>query len=444
MGSLRAAVLLVPSAVAGSLSYWQVQRMRSKVRRRVWRALVRCSLSPLPPHTHVPRSHHVPPPQKTPPKPRPPAPPQEAAVAQAREAMAALPLDLTRSGALSEALAGADHRHRRVRAEGSYLHGRSVFVGPRPLSVHPSEPAAQRRLRGVLSAPGSALKRGYLLVTPLELGPGEEEEGEGRRRRRGWFGGGGGRRAESSPRFVLVNRGWVPPEWRDLWPLAFPDAEEQEGLAPGNSADDRAAAAAALRDAQPRGRVRVTGAAQPDETPSAFVPRNAARHRREFFSVVASEIAEACGVWPRREGESGEEEGGVGGVGDGGAPPPPLVQVCYDDAPGGGGVLDPEGRGEHPTTRALPAELEAAARAAGGSAVAVGALAAERERRIAAAAGAARGASVFPLPKPASGLARFSTMPEDHAGYAAMWGLMSAGMAALALRRPRRIKGGGV
>ncbi len=71
----------------------------------------------------------------------------------------------------------------------------------------------------------------------------------------------------------------------------------------------------------------------------------------------------------------------------------------------------------------------------------------ERERRGAAAAGAALDVSVFPLPKPASGLVRFSTMPEDHAGYAAMWGLMSAGMAALALRRPRvrRMKGvGGV
>jgi len=400
---------------------------------------------------------------------------QEAAVEQAREAMAAPPLDLSDAGAAALA---SKEAHRRVAAEGTYAHGRSVFVGPRPLSVHPSEPAAQRRLRGVLSAPGSALKRGYLLVTPLELDgeEGEEEQGAGAGRRWGALLGGSGKRArpplsdleQERPRVVLVNRGWVPPEWRDLWPLAFGDdgatnegelvsgaaASAAAAAAPPPPLDEaaRLAAAAALREAQPRGRVRVTGVAQADETPSSFVPANGLRDRH-FFSVVASEIAEACGAWsPAAGGRSGGGGGGGGGaaavlsssLSSSSSPssPPPLIQVCYDDSPGGGGVLDSQGRGESPATRALPAELEAAERAAGGTAPPAGGAAAAAGARIAAAsaARAAAGVSVFPLPKPASGLVRFSIMPEDHAGYAAMWGMMSAAMGYLALARRR---GGG-
>jgi cytochrome oxidase assembly protein ShyY1 len=372
--------------------------------------------------------------------------------------MAAPPLELSADG-LDSATAEA---HRRVAAEGKYLHSRSVFVGPRPVPVPPSEPAAQRRMRGVLSAPGSAAKRGYLLVTPLEVGGAEGEEGGA-----GWLGGGWKRArrrvvgggdegedgADASRRVVLVNRGWVPPEWRELWPLAFGgDRQEEEGelviqgaasSSSSSSGEEQAAAkavaAAALRQAQPLGRVRVTGVAQPDETPSAFVPRNGgpgALDARHFFSVVAEEIAEACGVWS----SSSAAQGGGGGTlaPPPPPPPPPLIQVCYDDSPGGGGVLDPEGRGEKPTTRALPAEIEAAERRAGGTAL-PGEAAAEHERRIARAASARGGAgeavSVFPLPKPTSGLVRFSIMPEDHAGYAAMWGMMSAAMAYLALGR---------
>lgn len=52
-----------------------------------------------------------------------------------------------------------------------------------------------------------------------------------------------------SQRTVLVNRGWVPPEWRRRW---------REGVAAQ----------------QPAGRVAVTGVAQGSEDPSSFVPRN--------------------------------------------------------------------------------------------------------------------------------------------------------------------------
>jgi surfeit locus 1 family protein len=52
-----------------------------------------------------------------------------------------------------------------------------------------------------------------------------------------------------SKRTVLVNRGWVPPDWKKHW---------REGV----SAQ------------QPQGRVEVTGVAQGSEEPSSFVPRN--------------------------------------------------------------------------------------------------------------------------------------------------------------------------
>jgi len=48
---------------------------------------------------------------------------------------------------------------------------------------------------------------------------------------------------------VLVNRGWVPPDWKKQW---------QEGV----------------QQQQPGGRVVVTGVAQGSEDPSSFVPRN--------------------------------------------------------------------------------------------------------------------------------------------------------------------------
>jgi cytochrome oxidase assembly protein ShyY1 len=372
--------------------------------------------------------------------------------------MAAPPIDLGAAALPTEA-------HRRVAAEGAYLHAQSVFVGPRPVPVPPSEPAAQRRMRGVLSAPGSAAKRGYLLVTPLEVGAsGEEEEEEqtvggwarGWRRARRRLGGSGEEEQEQDGcRVVLVNRGWVPPEWLELWPLAFGEGKKegelvmiQEGGVGGAAEREeqaaKKAAAAALRDAQPRGRVRVTGVAQADETPSSFVPRNPGRpgsegrDRRHFFSVVAEEIAEACGVWSPAAAAAAASPPSSSSSSPPPPPPPLLVQVCYDDSPGGGGVLDPEGRGERPTTLALPAELEAAERRSSGAAL-QGEAAAEHERRIARAAARGRGdgASVFPLPKPASGLVRFSIMPEDHAGYATMWGMMSAAMAYLALVRRR-------
>jgi hypothetical protein len=46
----------------------------------------------------------------------------------------------------------------------------------------------------------------------------------------------------------------------------------------------------------------------------------------------------------------------------------------------------------------------------------------------------------FPLPKQADAVVKFSTMPADHANYAAMWGAMAAAMGVLAVRLVRRGK----
>lgn len=119
-------------------------------------------------------------------------------------------------------------------------------------------------MRDMLRVPG-AVKSGYLLVEPLTH--------EARRARAAvarWLRQPSGAQKPSFPSFthpwhrtltpsarpparskrtVLVNRGWVPPDWRANW-----------------------AAGAAAR--QPAGRVAVTGVAQGSEEPSSFVPRN--------------------------------------------------------------------------------------------------------------------------------------------------------------------------
>ncbi len=45
---------------------------------------------------------------------------------------------------------------------------------------------------------------------------------------------------------------------------------------------------------------------------------------------------------------------------------------------------------------------------------------------------------VFPLPKPQAALVKFPTMPQDHAGYATMWGAMAAVMGYMATQFVRR------
>ncbi|KAI8466985.1 MAG: SURF1 family-domain-containing protein [Monoraphidium minutum] len=184
--------MLVPSAVAASMCYWQLQRMKWK----------------------------------------------EGVVQEAQAAMREPPGDVF---ALDEL-----PRFRRCSAAGTYDHGRAVFVGPRPISFELSRSELRDPgMRAMLSEP-SAAKGGYLLIEPLKH--------------------------EASNRTVLVNRGWVPPDWRARW-------------------GDGAAAA------QPAGRVLVTGAAQGSEEPSGFVPRNEP-DRGNFFWLDVPGIAEACGLHP--------------------------------------------------------------------------------------------------------------------------------------------------
>jgi cytochrome oxidase assembly protein ShyY1 len=52
-------------------------------------------------------------------------------------------------------------------------------------------------------------------------------------------------------------------------------------------------------------------------------------------------------------------------------------------------------------------------------------------------------AAPFPLAKKSDAVVKFSTMPEDHLGYAATWGLMAASTAYLAAKAVRRGRGGG-
>ncbi|KAL4420297.1 hypothetical protein ABPG77_001387 [Micractinium sp. CCAP 211/92] len=117
--------------------------------------------------------------------------------------------------------------YRRVVVEGVFDHSRSQFVGPRTRTIA-----------------GSA-KQGYLLVTPL--------------------------RQDGSGRAVMVNRGWVPAEWRH-------DAAAQQA-------------------GQPRGKVRVEGILRHGEDPGSFVPPNEPA-KGNWFYINTSELASAAGLPP--------------------------------------------------------------------------------------------------------------------------------------------------
>eukprot|EP00882_Tetradesmus_deserticola_P014755 GHRQ01015703.1.p2 GENE.GHRQ01015703.1~~GHRQ01015703.1.p2 ORF type:complete len:126 (-),score=26.31 GHRQ01015703.1:948-1274(-) len=67
---------------------------------------------------------------------------------------------------------------------------------------------------------------------------------------------------------VLVNRGWVPPNWKAQWQERF----------------------AAL---QPTGTVSVTGVVQGSEHPSSFVPHNDAQ-AGDFFWMDVQGIVSCC------------------------------------------------------------------------------------------------------------------------------------------------------
>lgn len=199
-----------------------------------------------------------------------------------------------------------------------------------------------------------------------------------------------------SGRTILVNRGWVPPSWRQEW-----DSRYAAQQAPGD--------------------VAVAGTAQGSEDPSSFVPRNepakgswfwldvpgivsAARRPREWgkggsraFSTAARGAAARVGCRPARlqrgrclQAERAPLPGPL--------PPPlrPQASAC----------------GLHPATPLLQVLQD-------------GGTQGESPRAP---------AGPFPLPKHSDAVVRFSTMPEDHTGYAVMWGGISASTAWLAVR----------
>ncbi|CAL5222265.1 g4603 [Coccomyxa viridis] len=117
--------------------------------------------------------------------------------------------------------------YRRVWCQGELLHERSIFVGPRPRTVM-----------------GSA-KPGYVLVTPLV----NREWGQA----------------------VLVNRGWVPAEWKS-------DAQLRASGCPA-------------------GKVHVEGVIRESEKPSSFVPENSPS-KGEWYWVDVPAMARAAGLPP--------------------------------------------------------------------------------------------------------------------------------------------------
>lgn len=77
---------------------------------------------------------------------------------------------------------------------------------------------------------------------------------------------------------VLVNRGWVPPNWKAEW--------QQHFMAQ-----------------QPQGRVSVSGVVQGSESPSSYVPDNAPQQGLFFWMDVPGLVS--CSCW----GGGGAERG---------------------------------------------------------------------------------------------------------------------------------------
>jgi surfeit locus 1 family protein len=118
--------------------------------------------------------------------------------------------------------------YQRVFVEGVFDHSGSQYVGPRTRQV------------------AGTNKQGFLLMTPL--------------------------RQAGGARCVMVNRGWVPTEWKED---------------------------AAMRAAgQPSGKVRVEGILRHSEDPGGFVPPNEPE-RGNWFYINTSELAAAGGLPPQ-------------------------------------------------------------------------------------------------------------------------------------------------
>ncbi|GFR45969.1 hypothetical protein Agub_g7440, partial [Astrephomene gubernaculifera] len=169
----------------------------------------------------------------------------------------------------------------KVSVAGRFLHEYSLFVGPRPRSV-----------------PGQGILPGYLVVTPML---GEDRKG-----------------------VVLVNRGWVPAEWKTEAQAAAAATirERQERERAEQEARAKAIAEAAAppaskswwrratkppsarqeqappqQPAKPQQQERevVVGVIQPDETPTQFMPENDA-DAEEFHYIQRESMARSLGL----------------------------------------------------------------------------------------------------------------------------------------------------
>ncbi|KAF5838164.1 SURF1 family-domain-containing protein [Dunaliella salina] len=166
----------------------------------------------------------------------------------------------------------------KVSASGRFVHGRSIFVGPRPRSL-----------------PGLGIQNGYFLITPLY-----DPVRQGA---------------------VLVNRGWVPKSWNEniekveaAWDAgtqleiqeagpqqvpsssqAEPQKEKQGWFSWGRSKPGKEQPQAGPSAAKDKPTVQVVGMLQQSEQPSAVVPDNVPDNL-EFHWVDVPTLARTVGL----------------------------------------------------------------------------------------------------------------------------------------------------
>ncbi|KAG2451641.1 hypothetical protein HYH02_003421 [Chlamydomonas schloesseri] len=257
----------------------------------------------------------------------------------------------------------------KVSVTGRFLHEYSLYVGPRPRSV-----------------PGQGIRPGYLVITPLV--------------------------AADRKGVVLVNRGWVPADWKadaqaqaaktiqerevreaaakadkDKAAVTAPAAAPSKGGWFGRSKDAaKPAAAAAPAAARKPELVTVMGVIQPDEEPNQFMPANAP-DSDEFHYIQREQMARTLGL----------------------PADTPLVLVVTTDQ-----------------TAAVPVQQRSPL---------------EQSRAAALGGSEDAAAASYPAPKHVGDLVRFTTMPADHRNYALIWATLCVVLAAMgrtAVTKPLR------
>ncbi|PNW71687.1 hypothetical protein CHLRE_16g664700v5 [Chlamydomonas reinhardtii] len=257
----------------------------------------------------------------------------------------------------------------KVSVTGRFLHEYSLYVGPRPRSI-----------------PGQGIRPGYLLITPMV--------------------------AADRKGVVLVNRGWVPAEWKaDAQAQAAKTIQEREAREAAAKAEkDKAASAtvaagsgkgggwfgrgkeaakpapaAVVAPAKPEP-VTVLGVIQPDEEPNQFMPANAP-DSDEFHYIQREQMARTLGL----------------------PADTPLVLVVTSDA-----------------SAAVPVQQRSPL---------------EQSRAAALGGPEDAAAASYPAPKHVGDLVRFTTMPSDHRNYALIWATLCVVLAAMgrtAVTKPLR------